>query len=156
MKITILLAGGALLLTANVSSAQPGPGMGGGRGHGAMISKIDLNGDGMVSAAEHRQWADKVFATMNANGDGKVSREEYLAVHMGRGPGPGANQAQVEAMRQQADARKVERFSAMDTDRDGFATRSEFLAHAERNFAAQDTNKDGKLSASEFRTWRGP
>ena len=34
MKVIILLAGGVLLLTASASSAQPGPGMGGGRVHG--------------------------------------------------------------------------------------------------------------------------
>jgi Ca2+-binding EF-hand superfamily protein len=154
MKITIWLAGGVILLTANMSSAQPGPGMGGRQGHSAMMSNIDLNGDGVVSAAEQRQWAEKVFATMDANDDETLSREEYLAVHMGRGPGAGGNEARMQAMRQQADARKAERFSAMDVDKNGFATRSEFLADADRNFAAKDTNNDGKLSASEFRSWR--
>lgn len=152
MKITILL--GALLLTPNASSAQPR--MGWGPGHGAMMSQIDLNGDGIVTAAEHRRWAEKVFATMDANKDGKLSREEYLAAHMGPGPHGGGNQAHMQAMRQQADARKAERFTSIDTDRNGVATRAEFLAHAERSFAEKDVNKDGKLSASEFRSWRAP
>lgn len=76
MKITIWLAGGVVLLTANMSSAQPSPGTGGRQGHSAMMSNIDLNGDGVVSAAEHRQWAEKVFATMDANDDETLSREE--------------------------------------------------------------------------------
>lgn len=156
MKITILLAGGALLLSANASLAQPRPGMGPGSGHGAMMSKIDVNGDDIVSAAEHRQWAEKVFATMDANKDGKLSREEYLAVHMGPGPRGGGNQAHMQAMRQQADAHKAVQFTSMDTDKNGVATRGEFLSHADRAFAAKDANKDGKLSASEFRTWRSP
>lgn len=156
MKITILLAGGALLLSANASLAQPRPGMGPGSGHGAMMSKIDANGDDIVSAAEHRQRAEKVFATMDANKDGKLSREEYLAVHMGPGPRGGGNQAHMQAMRQQADAHKAVQFTSMDTDKNGVATRGEFLSHADRAFAAKDANKDGKLSASEFRTWRSP
>ena len=155
MKIIILLAGGALLVTANASIGQPGSGAGAG-GHRAMISKMDLNGDGFISEAEHRKWAENVFATMDANKDGKLSREEYLAVHMGAGPRGGGNQAHMQAMRQQADARKAANFTSMDKDKDGFVTRAEILAHAERSFAAKDTNKDGKLSPSEFRTWRNP
>jgi Ca2+-binding EF-hand superfamily protein len=156
MRIPIIFGGGVLLLTATAAFTQVGPAIGTGRGQGPMMSRMDVNGDGFVSAAEHRQWAGKVFATMDVNKDGKLSREEYLAVHMGPGPRRGGNPAQMQAMREQADARKVEQFSAMDTDRNGFVARAEFLARSERDFTAKDTDKDGKLSANEFRAWRAP
>lgn len=151
MKTAILLTAGVLVFASSNAVAQPGPAVG---GLAPMMSKMDVNGDGFVSDVEHREWAAKTFATMDTNKDGKLSREEYLSVHMGPGPRGAGNDAQMQARRQQADARKAKQFSAMDTDKDGFATRTEFLANADRNFAAKDVNKDGKLSASEIRTGR--
>lgn len=76
------------------------------------------------------------FATLDSDGDGKVTKAEL-------------------------DARRVERQKAMDPDGDGFITLDEMKAHAaaqareraeamvDRMFAGLDTDKDGKLSAAE-------
>jgi hypothetical protein len=151
-KLVSLAAAGVLGVAA-MASAQGGPGMGWGRGPDMMMSAHDADKDGFISAAEHQKWAGDVFAAMDANSDAQLSREEYLAVHMGPGPGPGGNPERMAVMRHQADARKSEEFSKMDSDNDGFVTQAQFLARAESNFSAQDANKDGKISANEFRSW---
>lgn len=147
-----ILAAVGLLGVASLA-AQSGPGMGWGRGPGGMFSALDSDKDGFISVTEHRKWAGEVFAKMDANKDMQLSRNEYLAVHLGRGPGPGQNQERMAAMRQQADARKAEEFSKMDSDRNGLVTHEQFLDHADGNFAAQDANNDSKLSANEYRNW---
>lgn len=54
-----------------------------------------------------------------------------------------------------------ERFTAMDTDRDGRVTRGEFLegkhpgGHAEEVFQSRDSKKDGMLTKEEFCAGRG-
>lgn len=62
----------------------------------------------------------QVFAVMDGNGDGVVTRREYMATRMGRGAG--RNTERLEASQTQ----KAARFSAMDTDGSGSLTLQEF------------------------------
>ena len=39
----------------------------------------------------------------------------------------------------------------MDRDRDGFVSKAEFMAQAERNFARCDLDKDGRINTAECR-----
>ncbi|MGE0827404.1 MAG: EF-hand domain-containing protein [Candidatus Binatia bacterium] len=54
-----------------------------------------------------------------------------------------------------------ERFTALDTDRDGRVTREEFMkgkhpgGHAEEVFQSRDSNKDGMLTKEEFCAGKG-
>lgn len=45
------------------------------------IAKMDSNGDGMLSAAEHEAGAAAMFKEMDGNGDGSLSRSEMNAGH---------------------------------------------------------------------------
>ena len=45
------------------------------------IAKMDSNGDGMLSAAEHDAGAAAMFKDMDSNGDGSLSRQEFDAGH---------------------------------------------------------------------------
>ena len=45
------------------------------------IAKMDTNGDGMLSAAEHEAGAAAMFTEMDSNGDGSLSRAEMKAGH---------------------------------------------------------------------------
>lgn len=58
--------------------------------HGAMhrqkssaekIAKMDTNGDGMLSAAEHDAGAKSMFSEMDTDGNGSLSRQELAAGH---------------------------------------------------------------------------
>ena len=45
------------------------------------IAKMDGNGDGALSAAEHEAGAAAMFKDMDSNGDGSLSRQEFDAGH---------------------------------------------------------------------------
>ena len=71
---------------------MPGPMMGGammpGRGQFAMV---DSDQDGTVSAEEAAAHADTVFSAMDADDDGALTSNEFMAARMG--PGAGLNPA---------------------------------------------------------------
>jgi Ca2+-binding EF-hand superfamily protein len=46
---------------------------------GKMFEKHDTNGDGVISKAEFLNHAEERFAKMDVNGDGEVSKEEGKA-----------------------------------------------------------------------------
>lgn len=43
------------------------------------FSKVDTNGDGVISKAEHEKASANKFAKMDTNNDGKVTKEEVRA-----------------------------------------------------------------------------
>ncbi|PZQ46215.1 MAG: hypothetical protein DI551_05550 [Micavibrio aeruginosavorus] len=46
---------------------------------GMWFSKVDANGDGLISQAEHEKASAEKFAKMDANKDGNISKEEAMA-----------------------------------------------------------------------------
>ena len=103
-------------------------------GAGAVMAKGW--GEGRMGGHGDMSGMMPAFATLDTDGDGKITRAEL-------------------------DARKADRQKAMDPDGDGFITLDEMKAHAaeqartraeamvDRMFARLDTDKDGKLSAAE-------
>ena len=95
MKRTILLTA-ALLAVATTVHAQPpadggqpgGPGM---RPTTPMISALDADHDGTISADEMKN-APAALLTLDKNGDGKLSEEEYRPARPQGGPGGGLGQ----------------------------------------------------------------
>ena len=114
--IRSLLTGAVLMLAltgaacskpaANGDQATDQAGAGGG-GHGGGFQRMDANGDGKVSLDEFVQGRRAQFKRLDTNGDGKLSMDEIQA--SGRD-------------------RMIERLKALDTDHDGFLTPDEYRA----------------------------
>ena len=133
-------------------------------------SRLDANADGVVDRAEAAAFprlAER-FDQLDRNKDGKLDASERPArhnrtrrMHVGMPGGMGMaamdsdGDGRVSKAEAQAHAnRVVERFDAMDVNRDGYLDRSDKLARkAERRaafFATADADKDGRLSRDEF------
>ena len=79
MKKLLALSACALAFTATPAVAGDGKG----RDHhkDKMFEKHDTNGDGVISKAEYMDHVEKRFSDMDADGDGDVTKEEAKAAH---------------------------------------------------------------------------
>ncbi len=111
------LAAMLVALGSNMSLAQ-----GGGQGMADRFQVLDVDGDGRLSAAEAAEWREAVFGAKDANDDGQLTREEYMAFQMGRGSDPEQRGPRYEEKQAEKDAA----FTIMDEDADGFVTREQF------------------------------
>lgn len=107
------------------------------------LSKFDSNGDGKVTREEFMNASVERFDRMDANSDGKISQDELHAY-----------------MQQRQEARRQEKFKKIDANGDGNISRDEYLAHkrsrAERQFSRMDKDSDGRLSGMEFGEHKRP
>ncbi len=117
-------------------------------GQGGRFADIDANGDGLVSRAEATSNAESVFNAMDADTNGKLTKDEYMSVRMGQQNGANT------AMQAQRQAEKEARFAPMDTNGDGQVSLEEFVAGAANRFKAADANGDGMLTRPEWRNAR--
>ncbi len=106
-------------------------GPGGGGNFGAQIAAMDKDGDGKVSRAEYLG-PPPLFDRLDADKDGSLSKDE------------------VARMAALFNGTPAERFRAMDKDGDGKIGRDEFLGQPAR-FDQIDADKDGSLSLEELR-----
>jgi len=106
--LTLAAVLSALSLTAYAQDAGappqdgPGGGPGGQGGHGgpggpgghrpvpAIIAALDANHDGVIDADEIAN-ASAALKTLDKNGDGKLTRDEYMGKPPGRPPGGGGS-----------------------------------------------------------------
>ncbi|MFZ5779015.1 MAG: EF-hand domain-containing protein [Pseudomonadota bacterium] len=121
-----------------VRSAPPADTSRSGRG----IMRYDANGDGVVDRDEWVAGQSARFQGLDRDGDGKLSQEEMFA----RTPAA----ASVLPTDRQVQ-RQSTYFRRLDTDKDGSVTLAEFLTGSERNFARCDANKDGRTDTAECR-----
>ena len=102
------------------------------------FKRMDANRDGKLSRDEHSAGARKMFEAMDADRDGRVSAAEMDAAQRGKKPGKG-------------DLSSAEKIKVVDTDRDGSLSADEHVAGTKGMFDRMDTNRDGFLSPSELR-----
>ena len=106
------------------------------------FATLDANGDGKVTMEEITAARDAEAKALDANGDGKIDAAELLAYRT----------AQIEA-------RVKAEFAALDTDGDGALSAAEVASHRivratpalpQAMFDRLDTDKDGAISQAEF------
>lgn len=144
MKIQFGFAALAAILVAvgpTVSFAQ-----GGGQGMADRFQALDADGDGRLSAVEAAEWQETVLVAMDADEDGQLTREEYMAVQMGKGADPDQRGPRYEEKQAEKDAA----FTQMDDEGDGLVSREQFLEAGAKNFIKADADGDGYVTMPEF------
>jgi Ca2+-binding EF-hand superfamily protein len=151
---------GLLLCLAGLNFAQEGPqgGFGRGGGRGGMIrfspilSALDADHDGVISASELAN-APAALKTLDKNGDGKLTEDELRPQFGGRGRGegrgPGRGEGEGEAQGPNANE-LVNTLMAFDKNGDGKLTKDEVPERMQGIFDRADANKDGVLTREEL------
>jgi Ca2+-binding EF-hand superfamily protein len=97
-------------------------------------------GDRTLTQEEFDTRTRERFARFDANSDGVIDATEVEAVLKGRG----------ERFARMGEFRQKRILSRWDGDRDGKATKDEFLATVKRRFAAFDLNGDGRITDEDL------
>ncbi|MBU8975187.1 MULTISPECIES: hypothetical protein [unclassified Lysobacter] len=104
-------------------------------------AKMDTNGDGSVSAAEHAAGAKAMFTSMDANSDGNVTAAEMDVRHAAKAAGKPDRMKMTSA----------EKIKTIDTNGDGQLSAAEHAAGSQAMFTKMDANGDGNLTAAEMK-----
>jgi Ca2+-binding EF-hand superfamily protein len=117
-----------------------------------MLQKMDANHDGKISREEAQGPLARIFDQLDLNKDGFLDRRELdraaarLQGQMGK-KGPGKGAGGKEM----AQAMRIPDFDALDRNADGRLTREEVKGSALADIFDQiDSNKDGKIDRDEF------
>lgn len=125
MFVRTLIAAGALLAVAAPALAQTAE-----------------KPQGMTLEQFQAKNGDKMFARLDTDKDGKISREEFEAFRK--------QNAKVDAAATKAGKRGERMFARFDKDKDGFLSRTEADAVLAWRFKRMDANNDGVLTLEEL------
>ena len=106
------------------------------------VMRFDTNKDGVVDRAEWRTAQEARFKELDANNDGKLNPDELV-----RRPAGAAGVLPTDAQ----NTRQSRFFQRLDSDKDGFVSKAEYMAEGDRRFARCDANKDGRINTEECR-----
>ena len=132
----IVIASCAVFAASAALACEP---MSGGRFGAKMFAGMDDNKDGAISKQEFDDFHNKHFAELDANNDGKITLEEFDACHS-------------EKQEHRGDAFISKHFAAADGNHDGAISREEAkdMPMLLQHFDEADANKDGKVSEQEL------
>src|SRR4030095_2004020 len=101
---------------------------------------MDANHDGKISREEHAAAAKGMFGTMDADKDGRVTPAEMDA----------AQEKVTGRKASKGDMSAAEKIKVIDKDGDGVLTAEEHAAGSRSMFDLMDTDKDGALTEAEL------
>lgn len=127
----------AALSASTAAMAQPADGSS--KRFEQMLQKWDANGDGRISLDEYLAAAGAHFQQIDTQNKGAVSAEQI------------ADSPKAQERIERRTAGLVHR---LDTAGNGYVTQSEFVAAAQKRFARLDRNGDGKLTPDELDSGR--
>jgi Ca2+-binding EF-hand superfamily protein len=122
------------------------------------LRSVDANHDGRVSREEYLAGARQRFAKADANRDGVISAQEAKAAKLALQQKRDRAEARRQAKGQPAKPKRKDGTSAkpylsgLDSNKDGRVSQKEYLARREKAFAAMDLNRDGVVSREEARS----
>ena len=106
-----------------------------------MMHMIDTNKDGMVSKDEWAAYQERVFKTLDKDGNGSLDAEEFYGhpKPVSFATGGYAHGLETQPM-----------FGKIDADGDGKVSHDEYIEFQVKVFEMMDTKKKRELSASDF------
>jgi Ca2+-binding EF-hand superfamily protein len=152
MKRTALAA---IFLSAGLLQAQPQPRPGGGEGFGR---QMDANGDGKISREEF-PGPKEMFDQFDKDKDNFLSQKEREAMRQNRGRGGFGRGGFGGGFRRPGQNPAggnlaQDLFKSVDADKDSTLSAKEWQAYFGKLLAEADADKNGNLSAEEWQTWR--
>jgi hypothetical protein len=138
------------LLAAGFMALGAGRALAASHDRDTFIAEEDANGDGKVGKEEYAAGRARQFKAIDANGDGRLSQDEYMAefrarLDSGKVAGPSPS---AEVHRRQMSQAGV-RFHVLDSNEDKAITPAEFDYSGWVMFIHHDTDEDGEVSKAD-------
>jgi Ca2+-binding EF-hand superfamily protein len=119
-----------------------------------IFAAMDSNKDGVISKKEFDAFNNKHFKEMDSNHDGKITPEEFQPAHSLMKKDH-CDEAEHSHNEQHGDVFINRRFDAADANHDGALSREEAKSTPMilQHFDEIDANKDGKVTEEELKAW---